>query len=134
MSRPLRPRFLRFLLLLPGGDRVEGLRDMLFAREHGALLRGEADYQLHWVYLWYEEQPQRGLAVAAARCTPATRATRSSSSASRRSSSSTFHDPSASLATWQELLAAADAGTRPRGAARGGARAPRVGRAARRAL
>ena len=29
----------------------------------GTLLRGEADYQLHWIYFWYEEQPQRGLAV-----------------------------------------------------------------------
>ena len=43
--------------------RTEGLRDMLLARERGALLRGEADYQLHWIYFWYEEQPQRGLAV-----------------------------------------------------------------------
>ena len=32
-------------------------------RQRGALLRGEADYQLHWIYFWYEEQPQRGLAV-----------------------------------------------------------------------
>ena len=30
------------------------------SRANGALLRGEADYQLHWIYLWYEEQPQRG--------------------------------------------------------------------------
>ena len=34
---------------------------MLRAREHGELLRGEADFQLHWLYLWYEQQPTRAL-------------------------------------------------------------------------
>ena len=34
---------------------------MLRAREQGELLRGEADYQLHWLYLWYEQQPDRAL-------------------------------------------------------------------------
>jgi tetratricopeptide (TPR) repeat protein len=58
---PAALKVLRFLLLLPGGDRVEGLQEMLRAREHGELLRGEADYQLHWLYLWYEEQPARAL-------------------------------------------------------------------------
>ena len=50
---------LRFLLMLPGGDRVEGLKDMEAVHERGVLLRGEADYQLHWIYLWYENQPKR---------------------------------------------------------------------------
>jgi len=58
---PTALKFLRFLLLLPGGDRVKGLQEMLRAREHGELLRGEADYQLHWLYLWYEQQPARAL-------------------------------------------------------------------------
>jgi len=58
---PAALKFLRFLLLLPGGDRAQGLQEMLRAREHGQLLRGEADYQLHWVYLWYEQQPARAL-------------------------------------------------------------------------
>ena len=58
---PAALKFLRFLLLLPGGDRVKGLQEMLRAREHGELLRGEADYQLHWLYLWYEQQPARAL-------------------------------------------------------------------------
>jgi tetratricopeptide (TPR) repeat protein len=35
--------------------------EMLQARERGELLRGEADYQLHWLYLWYEGQPARAL-------------------------------------------------------------------------
>ena len=58
---PAAARILRFLLLLPGGDREEGLREMLRARSRGRLLQGEADYQLHIIYLWYEEQPQRAL-------------------------------------------------------------------------
>ena len=60
---PAALKFLRFLLLLPGGDRVKGLQEMLRAREHGELLRGEADYQLHWLYLWYEQQPARALTL-----------------------------------------------------------------------
>ena len=60
---PTFARMLRFLLLLPGGDRESGLRDMIEARDRGALLRGEADYQLHWIYLWYEEQPGHSLVL-----------------------------------------------------------------------
>jgi tetratricopeptide (TPR) repeat protein len=58
---PAALKFLRFLLLLPGGDRAQGLQEMLRARDHGELLQGEADYQLHWVYLWYEHKPDRAL-------------------------------------------------------------------------
>lgn len=58
---PAAVKLLRFLLLLPGGDRAQGLREMVRARDRGALLRREADYQLHWIYLWYEEQPERAL-------------------------------------------------------------------------
>src|SRR5262249_10259129 len=58
---PAALKMLRWLLLLPGGDREQGLREMLQARDGGALLRGAADYQLHWIYLWYERQPQRAL-------------------------------------------------------------------------
>jgi tetratricopeptide (TPR) repeat protein len=54
-------RFLRMLLLLPGGDREGGLREMLKARANGRLLQGEADYQLHIIYLWYEERTDRAL-------------------------------------------------------------------------
>lgn len=56
---PAALKLLRFLLLLPGGDRREGLAEMNRARAGGQLLRGEADYQLHWIYVWYEEQPAR---------------------------------------------------------------------------
>lgn len=58
---PAAARVLRFLLLLPGGDRDAGLAEMLRARDRGQLLQGEADYQLHIVYLWYEEQTERAL-------------------------------------------------------------------------
>jgi tetratricopeptide (TPR) repeat protein len=34
---------------------------MLQARERGTLMRGEADFQLHLVYLWYERQPRRAI-------------------------------------------------------------------------
>ncbi len=58
---PAAAKFLRWLLLLPGGDRVKGLQEMVRAREHGELLTGEADYQLHFLYLWYEQKPARAL-------------------------------------------------------------------------
>lgn len=58
---PAALKLLRFLLLLPGGDRTQGMQEMLRARDHGELLRGEADFQLHWLYLWYENQPLRAL-------------------------------------------------------------------------
>ncbi|MEQ1854659.1 MAG: hypothetical protein ABMA01_24085, partial [Chthoniobacteraceae bacterium] len=58
---PAAAKLLRILLLLPGGDRRQGLREMIAARDNGALLRGEADFQLHYLYLWYEGQPQRAL-------------------------------------------------------------------------
>ena len=54
-------RMLRWVLLLPGGDRLEGMREMLRARSEGQLLQSEADYQLHLIYLWYEKQPQRAV-------------------------------------------------------------------------
>ena len=58
---PTAAKILRWLLLLPGGDRTQGMQEMLRAREHGAILRDEADYQLHVIDLWYEKQPQRAL-------------------------------------------------------------------------
>jgi tetratricopeptide (TPR) repeat protein len=58
---PSAAKILRFLLLLPGGDRREGLAQMLRARNQGRLLQGEADYQLQIIYLWYEHQTDRAL-------------------------------------------------------------------------
>jgi tetratricopeptide (TPR) repeat protein len=105
---PAALRMLRWLLLLPGGDRVQGLEEMLRARKDGQLLQSEADYQLHLIYLWYEKQPQRALQLL--------RDLRD-----RHPRNPLFpqliadvqdvylHDPQASRETWQSLLEAAQA-------------------------
>ncbi len=56
-------RFLRWLLLLPGGDRVDGLRQLERAATRGKLVRGEARYQLHVIYLWYERSGREALEI-----------------------------------------------------------------------
>ncbi len=103
---PAAAKFLRFLLLLPGGDRKEGLDQMLRARSRGRLLQGEADYQLHVIYLWYEQQTPRALQLL-------------QSLHERYPANPLFvaqiagiqdvyqHDVTASLATWETLLASA---------------------------
>jgi hypothetical protein len=60
---PSAVRMLRWLLLLPGGDRKGGLRQILDARDRGQIIAGEADYQLHLIYLWYEKRARDALAV-----------------------------------------------------------------------
>jgi hypothetical protein len=60
---PAYAKFLRWLLLLPGGDRQQGLHEMLTARGRGEVLRGEADYQLQVLYLWYEQKPHEARAI-----------------------------------------------------------------------
>ena len=105
---PAAAKMLRWLLLLPGGDRKAGLQEMLRARSAGALLRDEADYQLQVIYLWYEKQPQRALELLAGL-------------RQRHPRNPLFlqliaevqdqylHDLNASLQTWLELLEAAQA-------------------------
>jgi tetratricopeptide (TPR) repeat protein len=67
---PAALRMLRWLLLLPGGDREEGLAQLRSVTSSGVspnggtrLLRDEADYQLHTIELWYEKQPERAIAL-----------------------------------------------------------------------
>jgi len=60
---PLYARLLRWLLALPGGDRTRGLEEMMRARDRGAILGGEADFQLQQIYLWYEGRPRDALAL-----------------------------------------------------------------------
>jgi tetratricopeptide (TPR) repeat protein len=60
---PASAKILRWLMFLPGGDRVKGLSEMSRARDAGELLRGEADYQLHLIYLWYENRPHDAIAL-----------------------------------------------------------------------
>ena len=62
-AAPPAARVFRWLLLLPGGDRDAGLREMLRARDGAVLLRDEADYQLQTLYVWYEKKPEAALAI-----------------------------------------------------------------------
>ena len=56
-------RFLRFLLLLPGGDRTGGLEQLERASALGLLVRGEAQFQIQVLYLWYEHKSKEALAI-----------------------------------------------------------------------
>lgn len=106
---PMAAKMLRWLLFLPGGDRTQGMQEMLRAREHGTLLRDEADYQLHVIYLWYEKQPARALDLL-------------TQLRDRHPRNPLFvqliaqvqdgyvHDLAATLRTWRSLLDAARAG------------------------
>jgi tetratricopeptide (TPR) repeat protein len=105
---PAAVKFLRWLLLLPGGDRAQGLEEMLRARGGGQLLRDEADYQMHLLYLWYEKQPERALELL--------RALRERHPVNphflqriAEVQDVYLHDAKASLASWQALLEAAEA-------------------------
>lgn len=107
---PTAAKVLRFLLMLPGGSKKEGLARMKRTRAKGALLQGEADYQLHILYLWYEKRADLALDLLA-------------SLRERYPGNPLFaaqiadvqdryqHDIMASLASWRALLAAARQGT-----------------------
>jgi hypothetical protein len=56
-------RWLRWLFLLPGGNRAEGLAQMEQASRLGILVGSEARYQLHVIYLWYERRAPDALAL-----------------------------------------------------------------------
>ena len=76
---PAFAKFLRFFLLLPGGDRVAGLRDMEAVHKQGQLLQGEADYQLHWIDLLVPSTSRARPATCSSPCGRAIRTTRTSS-------------------------------------------------------
>ena len=103
---PTALKILRFLLLLPGGDRKEGLEEMLRARNRGRLMQGEADYQLHVIYLWYERQTPRALQLLGALHDrfPGNPLFLSQTAEIQDAYE---HDITASLASWRTLLAAA---------------------------
>jgi tetratricopeptide (TPR) repeat protein len=106
---PAAAKFLRFFLLLPGGDRDEGLAEMRRARAGGRLLQGEADYQLQIIYLWYEHRADLAVGLL-------------DSLRARYPRNPLFpseladvqeryqHDLIAGLDTWRGLLAAASSG------------------------
>jgi tetratricopeptide (TPR) repeat protein len=106
---PAAARFLRFLLLLPGGDRAKGLDEMLRAREGGQLLRSEADYQLHLIYLWYEKRTDRALELLHALHTRHPRNPHFLQSIATIEDVY-LHDTAGSIRTWQQTLDAARAG------------------------
>ena len=56
-------KILSWLLGLPGGNREQGLQEMWRARNRGELLRGEADFQLQLIDLWYEQKPVEALTL-----------------------------------------------------------------------
>ncbi|MEY4095855.1 MAG: hypothetical protein RLZZ53_3054 [Acidobacteriota bacterium] len=56
-------RFLRFLFLLPGGDREGGLQQLERAGVRGLLVKDEAQFQIHILYLWYEQKWQQALTI-----------------------------------------------------------------------
>ena len=102
-------KLLRWLLLLPGGDREAGLEEMLKARRAGQLVRSEADYQLHVVYLWYEKQPHRAVEFLDEL---AARHPHNPHFAQAAAEILDFYidDTAASLTRWERLLAAARQG------------------------
>ena len=62
---PSAAKLLRWLLLLPGRRPRGGAAGDGSRRARGAqVLRSEADYQLHLLYLWYEQDAERALALA----------------------------------------------------------------------
>lgn len=106
---PAAARMLRWLLLLPEGDRAAGLEEIRRARSGGLLVRGEADYQLHILYVWYEKQPARALDLLAGLID---RHPRNPHFRQAAADVQDFYidDTVASLRTWQGLLAAARQG------------------------
>ena len=103
---PAAARMLRFLLLLPGGDREEGLEEMRRARARGKLLQGEADYQLSIIYLWYEEETGRAIELLEGlhEQYPGNPLFRSQVA---QIQDRYLHDITASLSTWRAVLGSA---------------------------
>lgn len=102
-------RFLRFLMLLPGGDRVDGLRQLERAATRGVLVRGEALYQIQMLYLWYEKKWPQALEIIRDLQTQYPR-----NPLLRQIEAEVldtyFHDAAASLKASEELLSLASSG------------------------
>jgi len=109
-------RFLRWLLLLPGGNRVEGLQQLERAATEGQLVRGEAQFQIHLLYLWYENRFGEALALVRAL---QHRYPRNPLFYQIEAEilDAYLHDPAASLRASEQLLARAQAGAVARPAA-----------------
>jgi tetratricopeptide (TPR) repeat protein len=115
---PASAKLLRMLLFLPGGNREQGLREMQQARDRGVLVSGEADFQLHWLYLWYEHAPAKAIALLRAlddRYPTNPVFLQRIAEISRDD----LHDHAASAAAWQTLIARVRAGRMEQGAIAG---------------
>lgn len=103
-------KFLRWLFLLPGGNRVEGLQQLERAATQGQLVRGEAQYQIHLLYLWYEQRWREALALVLG-----LQARYPHNPHFRQVEAEIrdvyLHDPAGSLKASEQLLALARAGT-----------------------
>ena len=99
-------KFVRWLLLLPGGDREDGLKQLERAATRGLLVRGEAQYQVHVLYLWYEKKWREALVIVRALQERYPR-----NPLFRQIEAEIldvyFHDPAASLHASEQLLALA---------------------------
>jgi tetratricopeptide (TPR) repeat protein len=104
---PTAAKILRFLMMLPGGNRVRGLARMEQTRQSGELLADEAAFQLHVVYFWYENRAADALALLGelVRRHPRNPHFRR---AIADAETVYLHDMSASLASWRELARLAD--------------------------
>jgi hypothetical protein len=60
---PTAAKLFRWLLLLPGGDRVKGLRAIEETSRNGELMRDEAMFQLYQIDIWYEHKPSDAIAL-----------------------------------------------------------------------
>ena len=102
-------RVVRFLLLLPGGDRTEGLRQLERAAAQGVLVRGEAQFQIHVLYLWYEKKWPQALEIIRdlQKRYPRNPLLRQIEA---EILDKYFHDAAASLAASEQLLTLADSG------------------------
>jgi hypothetical protein len=60
---PTAAKVFRWLLLLPGGDRVKGLRAIEATSRSGELMRDEAAFQLYQIDIWYEHKPMEAIAL-----------------------------------------------------------------------
>jgi hypothetical protein len=103
---PAAARMLRWLLLLPGGNRAEGLAQMLRTGAAGQILVSEADYQLALIYVWYEKNPRRSLELLRGLRARHPRNPHFPQLIAEIEDAN-LADPHASLRTWQELLDAA---------------------------
>jgi tetratricopeptide (TPR) repeat protein len=56
-------KFLRWIFALPGGNKAEGLQQMIRTRDAGTLMRTEAAYQIYQLDIWYENRIDQALTL-----------------------------------------------------------------------